>query len=773
MITIWHRKLKGVLDIQQNWKFLDMKKLAILFFLLFLYSFNPLKATDLEHEALRNHISTIITPQTKYQTRVRLAKILASDLNIDSYTTIINFADRITQRSPKILKHFKTKYPDTFQQICRSTVQQTAPIVYQTRPPLFTPQQPERPVVIEQRSIVREEASSTTSQHLALENVRLEYERLIKKLENVHIEEKSSVEWSDSRFVTPNSLTFLKRGNQGKPVILDEKDDTSLVVYTSGTSSQGLITAKNRTIGGSVTTAIHTLTERKDEKKSTCIQYDKKRVDTVGKDFFIQVENYRGTINYQGGHIIDHKFSAADSHTAEINYFPAHYFYNSPLKEHLVQRSSCYIEIPLFTHNPPRIGVKGNISNFHEIPIGVIFIQLSEEKMKNAYFFPNNDYDYESLKISLGITKNFAKSIVPYFKLKPSLLRLLIPACIMDVQHDPRKVREQNIHENRMFDIMNDIEAGMSRSEYSDEQDLISRISFDVINNDEVKIHDFLDITGKELKKIKQSSMQHPFNELGNFLIQYALKNALKSEVISTNSRLIFLNVIIDHFECFSSLNEERLCIIDDMQNSFKRSLKELRNIAETMDEKELLFLSHTYQRLVDPFTQAFRSQGYSIYNISDVESYYQELLEVLKIVDRKIKVEKMDKDSLFSLISLYIDVQNSVACWFTENPFEEMQVEEMQDFRQFLKLIRPKAEKWLGYFSGGCWSFSTGIDRESNLTTSLGFLNQKIKYLGTKSSVTFRNEDSVNNSSSSDVNNSENEISSGFICSLRHDFHT
>lgn len=731
-----------------------MKQL-ILLALIFFKIFNVLEAADLEYEALRTYVNMMITPQTRYQTRTELAKTLASDLNIDSHTTIINFADRITQRSPKILKHFKTKYPDIFQQICQ-------PIVQQTANPLFTAQQPARSTTIDQRSI-----ASTASQHLALENVRLEYERLIKKVENVRIEEKSSVEWPDSRFVTPNSLMFLKRGNQGKPVIFDEKDDTSLVVYASGTSSQGLIRARNRTIGGSVTTAIHTLTERKDEKKSTCIQYDKKRADTAGKDFFIQVENYRGTINYQGGHIIDHKFSAADSHTAEINYFPAHYFYNSPLKEHLVQRSSCYIEIPLFTHNPPRLGVKSNISNFHEIPIGIIFIQLHEEEMQNAYFFPNNDYDYESLKGNLRLKSKFAEQMVPYFKLKPALLRLLIPACIMDVQHDPRKVREQNVHEDRMFGIMDDIEAGMSMLEYSNEQDLLSRISFSVINNDEVKIHDFLDITEEELEKIQQSSMQHAFNELGNFLIQYALKNALKSEVISTNSRLVFLNVIIDHFEHFFELNEKRLNIIDDMQGSFKRSLRELKDIAKTMDGKELLFLSHTYQRLVDPFTLAFRSQGYSIYNISDVESYYQELLEILKIADQKIKVQNLDEDSLFSLINLYIDVQNSVACWFTENPFEEI-----QDFQQFLNRIKPKAKEWLRYFSGGCWSFPTGINRESNLTTSLGFLNQKIEYLGTKSSVTFRNEDSVNDSSSSDVNNSENKIPSGFICSLRHDFH-
>jgi hypothetical protein len=68
---------------------------------------------------------------------------------------------------------------------------------------------------------------------------------------------------------------------------------------------------------------------------------------------------------------------------------------------------------------------------------------------------------------------------------------------------------------------MDDIEAGMSMLEYSNEQDLLSRISFSVINNDEVKIHDFLDITEEELEKIQQSSMQHAFNELGNFLIQY------------------------------------------------------------------------------------------------------------------------------------------------------------------------------------------------------------------------------------------------------------
>ena len=75
------------------------------------------------------------------------------------------------------------------------------------------------------------------------------------------------------------------------------------------------------------------------------------------------------------GHIIDHKYSAGNSHNEEINYIPVHYFYNAPLKEYLVQRSDDYIEIPLFTPNSPRIGVKGDGENFHDIPIGIIFIR--------------------------------------------------------------------------------------------------------------------------------------------------------------------------------------------------------------------------------------------------------------------------------------------------------------------------------------------------------------------------------------------------------------
>src|SRR5690606_646780 len=97
---------------------------------------------------------------------------------------------------------------------------------------------------------------------------------------------------------------------------------TEVIPFRMGSESQGIVRANNRSIAGSVTGKISTTTKRKDEKKKTFIQYDRDRLITVGKDFPVRKNNYRSRVYYDGGHLIDHKYTAQGSHVDPRNYVP-------------------------------------------------------------------------------------------------------------------------------------------------------------------------------------------------------------------------------------------------------------------------------------------------------------------------------------------------------------------------------------------------------------------------------------------------------------------
>jgi hypothetical protein len=611
----------------------------------------------------------------------------------------------------------------------------------------------------------RKESKKTTQKPEASSSSR-EVTRLRKKLEHTHVSSPSSsvpVTWDSSRVFTPNSLIALDQHDGLQLCNLDPDDDTSVILYKKQSDSQALIRADDRTIGGSVTSTIHTEIARKKEKKSTFIQYDKERVDNTSKDFTVKAKNYRGWVNYQGGHIIDHKYSAGNSHNEEINYIPVHYFYNAPLKEYLVQRSDAYIEIPLFTPNPPRIGVKGDGESFHDIPIGIIFIQIKNKKIEGAYFFPNN-YDYKALKEKMKLKKDLAANITPYFKLKLAFHQLLQPACIVDIQQDQRRILEQVSHEGTIFSLMDDISYGMSLAECSHDEEIISKVSFEIVQRNKACVRHFLKMDNKGFKMIKQPELGDAFNQLGRFLVQYALRNAVKTEVLSVNSRLIFLNVMIDFLDAYTEVKEEALEFVNTMSDSFKRSLCELQKIASTMGQEELLYLANTYQRLADPSIHDFSQQGYDdLYAYHDLFVYSNSLIDILIILTNSVESKPLGESSLFNLVDLHNNAQNSMAYLLTLGYPRE----ELESPLQYLREKKPKVVEWFEAYkgpsrTGGLFeSYAASIGRTTDVRSSLGWVRACIEYLGTSSSAFYGSDSEEENEEQSDSSDDEKLISS------------
>ncbi|MCB1118356.1 MAG: hypothetical protein KDK65_00190 [Chlamydiia bacterium] len=189
--------------------------------------------------------------------------------------------------------------------------------------------------------------------------------------------------------------------------------DGDVQIFQAGSDSQGLINDQGTVAAASVSTSIKTTTARKDETKGTYIQYDKDRVNTKRRDFSVSSVNPKGVVNYDGGHLIDHQFSAGKSHRTKENYVPQIERYNKPYKPHLVRKKRCdaFIEIPLYTPNPPTIGVIGKPKVADKIPVGIIFVQIKDKKIVNVYYFPNNNIDYYRVEKRLGLTKSNLKKL--------------------------------------------------------------------------------------------------------------------------------------------------------------------------------------------------------------------------------------------------------------------------------------------------------------------------------------------------------------------------
>ncbi|MFI5343355.1 MAG: NSE2 family E3 SUMO-protein ligase [Chlamydiales bacterium] len=569
------------------------------------------------------------------------------------------------------------------------------------------------------------------------------------------------VQWNESRIMTPGGLFAYKR--RGGVTFYRSNGGENMALYTGkyeeelGSSgairivvekeeSQGLFfqDGQQQAVGASVTTMIKAETDREEETVSVYVQYDKTKVILDGKDFSVNPLNYQGRTFYQGGHLIDHRFSAESSHYDARNYFPVHFYYNSPLKNYLVDRCDAYVEIPLYTSNPPMIGVlqingRRPLSElYHPIPIGVIFVQINGGNIQDVYYFPNNDVNYKEVADRLTSGQTASERIIPYFKLKKSFQKLLRPAIITDLLSVINGEELQKAKEDIFFQVVDEITTGLTFEECFDVVGEITQLGFAVLKKT-VKPSLFLEDHREDSSPFQDQPLPLAFKVLGDFLIHYGMTNALKCETLSIKTRLIFLSVIVSFISAQGELETQALDYINQFDPQYRFILKELDGIVTTMNEEELLFLANIQVQIADPFNHQFILDGYDIYNPDDLPTYFAEAVQTIRLIDEKYDVTSFSHDHRWNFV-LSIECIQKTLDYIVDTGFSE---ECYREESRFLISLREKCIRLLDELpsrqsprsSPFGLTFQTNVKDEALWRTSSEYLQSVFIRLGEISS--------------------------------------
>jgi len=535
------------------------------------------------------------------------------------------------------------------------------------------------------------------------------------------------VNWDHTRLVTPGKICGYE--TIGGLKIASMSNQYQVQLFRSGKESQALFYEGKQVIAGTVTSKIHTTTKRSEEKKATHIQYDKNRIDQKGKDFQVDIENYRHCVNYDGGHIIDHKFSAEKSHTTEKNYFPQHFYYNQTIKEYLVKKKRCddFIEIPLYTPNPPVIGVKGRKCS-HLIPVAIIFVQIQKRKIRNVYCFPNA-IDYKKLSENIGKGKGKAEILASYFRLDSHLNELLRPAIITDYIRIKNGVSKQTTREQEFLEIIDDVTFGMSLTELSDAQECITALSFSVLHK--TNVHPLCCIQEKHYNKVKKEPLTPAFNALGSFLVKYGIKNALKTEVLSINSRLIFCNVIIEFIECYHQVSDDAIAFIATLAKDFHRTLSELERITPNMNKREHLFFINTTLRLSSPSLHAFSCKGYDeLYDPTTIVVFLKKTTKLLRSYLSKYNLETFSGNAAQNIIEITREISSCLDN-IIEIGFQEfLTKEDVQSLRDLTKISHKLLERQKPENGTYRFQYQTSPTKCTQCRTTTSYLETQLAFL-------------------------------------------
>jgi hypothetical protein len=557
----------------------------------------------------------------------------------------------------------------------------------------------------------------------------------------------------DARLITPSTHVYLKDG-VGYKLHAEASEKIELVLYKESTTlpnpqsrSQVLLKTSTLSLGVSVDTSIRTRTQRKDEKKMTHIQYDKNNIQQDGKDFVVDAKrvdsknNPKDKTNYDGGHLIDHKFSTQGSHTDNPNYVPQHHYYNSWLKEFLVKNVSGYLEIPLFTPNPPSIKVM-NEDRYDSIPIGILLVPLENLKIQAMYYFPNNQYNYRICQNNLNITKNMAQEMISIFKLDKAFHDLLWPAIIHDIERNEDNFAHQVIQELKRTSVAGDIIEGMSIPDLDGEENIIVILTSDVIHQSDVDISNILalgekNVDAMNLDQPNQAALQQAFNVLGQFLIDYAMKNALKSEILSTHSRIMFANIITDFIECHDEVSEEAFTRIQkDYTAIYKEILKELLISKESMNLRDLIYYANLYDKLSSPDIHPALDEGFNICEDMDLEENIAKFINILELLHNKAYNEIPDVMQMQNLVALFINAQEDIS--YLINLY--FPVEDFAKPMNFLSNAKKSVLNWNSISETTSGSYQTSPNSALYYRKTPGLDVQLIEYLGTISSHLYHN---------------------------------
>lgn len=454
--------------------------------------------------------------------------------------------------------------------------------------------------------------------------------KLIQKLATTTLETEFAqpIDWKNARIHTPGDVVAVKDEHKNKAFV-NRSGTHAATLYTHiAGHSQGLIHTDGRTAAASVTTSIPKPPPRPTGAGSTFVQFDKYKLDNMDKDFYAPEIAQNNKIFYSGCHLIDYQFTSGAAHTDANNYFPGNYFYNTPIKNWLVDpfRTSAYVEIPVYTSHPPIIRAKRGQGDF-PIPIALFFIQIGSVKQQaypqgkekfpiTIYCFPNNSYDYENAKKYLNLTEYFAESMVPHFQLNPALYFLLKPA-IIHTLHSKQLEKEKE-----MAEFIQDLFG------HTQNNAVIAELAGQVIDN-EIESSLLL----PECAPIRDAALDEAMDHVGEFLIQHGLNNVLKAETLSLTARLSFIDSIIEHIEDFETATLVESAFFKTLQRQMQEVLTELRTLGPTLQIDELLQLSAIELKLTSYFTLPMALQGGTLCNEEQFCHHFGKAMDTLKLL--------------------------------------------------------------------------------------------------------------------------------------------
>lgn len=462
--------------------------------------------------------------------------------------------------------------------------------------------------------------------------------------------------WDNSRVYTPNKSVGY-RSKLGMQHV-----NGAATLFTSGYNSQGLIFDEQQHAAASVTTALKVTTDRKKESKGTYVQFDRDGFNYQNSDFRVtKVRKGQNRICYEGGHLIDYKFGVGNSHTTSENYFPQHHTVNAPLKEYVIQRSDAYIEIPLYTPNPPLVRVKGS-TKYQAIPVGDLLVQINGSQISNIFYFPNNSFDYAGLRSRTPKQKNISEMLLPYFKLKPCFHALLHGAIVTNFKEVFLGREQQTTTEQHFLRVIDKITDGMIHEECVSEGEPISALTYLILHgNGKIDPSQIYNCDEPHLNNMRSEHIELPLKTLGGFLVTYAIKNSLKSEVISINSRQCFINAVIEFIEAAGDESSEGdLSFVDGLAYEFMQSFKELEEIRGTMTFQELLYFADAYRCLAANYDHPLLHEEHKVF-LMKPETCLRRCINVLEQISQQFNVCYLTDDYAQNFLSLVMDAQKTI----------------------------------------------------------------------------------------------------------------
>ncbi|MCE5317183.1 MAG: hypothetical protein LLG04_07455, partial [Parachlamydia sp.] len=449
---------------------------------------------------------------------------------------------------------------------------------------------------------------------------------------------------------TPGQHVALVNATQTKIASFAQE---SIVLFHAFDNSQGLIlNPKGTVLAASVTTSIVATAKR----KGTLIQYEGDIIQ--GADFQVPTHYLRKSkrgqekrvIFYSGCHFIDHQFSAGLSDNDYRNFYPGHHYLNSPLKNELVKGCDAFIEIPIYTPNPPLIQAKKY--HYHQpIPVAVLLVIIKQDQVDSVYCFPNNNYDYRSILVKKNITsKPYSPHILPHFQLKKSLHALLTPAVIHTLNHDQTEPQEQHLQERRFHKLFDKLAEGTTAKSWEKATSATARLAKQVLLKKRVRTATMLKLPFEE---IVDYHFQQAYDAAAEYLIQHALNNGLKSEILSIRNRLYFIQIIIHLIENEEELSMRGFKYLNQLYPAMEQALNEIYEQKEKLTLQDLFQSARTFSYLTADHIYYFAKEDHNIFNSDEFMDRFGQFIELIKALQEKHRAAAFNPEQAWEFLQL------------------------------------------------------------------------------------------------------------------------